>query len=422
MKSDLRICVLGLGYVGLPLAIKKKKKRQVIGFDINSSRIKELRQGHDRTKEVNFTDLEKPGLNLVYTSKIDDIQNCDVYIITVPTPIDRFNVPDLTSLKTASALVSKVLEPGNIVIYESTVFPGATDDICIPIIERDTNLTVNKDFFAGYSPERINPGDKINTIRTIKKIVSGSCDEALELIDNLYLEIIDAGTYRAPSIKVAEAAKVIENTQRDINIALMNELTQLFCKMDINTQQVLEAARTKWNFINFAPGLVGGHCIGVDPYYLTHKANEYNFHPEIILSGRRINDGMAAFIGTNFAKKIIGCDRNNLRVLVMGFTFKENCPDIRNTKVNDLVNNLSDFGFSIDVYDPECETADVEQLYGISLVSTVLENFYSGIIIAVGHQIFYDLGVETIKSYAKTDAPILDLKNLFGNFSGFETL
>ena len=357
--KEIKIAVVGLGYVGLPLAIEFGLKRSVIGFDINVTRINELKKGEDVTLETTNEEI-KNAVHLSFTNKIEDIKDCKIYIITVPTPIDQDKKPDLTPLKKASESVGSILKKNDIVIYESTVFPGATEEICVPIIENKSGLIFNKDFYCGYSPERINPGDKEHRITNIKKVTSGSTPEIATVVDNLYSEIISAGTHKASSIKVAEAAKVIENTQRDVNIALINELALIFNKLEIDTESVLEAAGTKWNFLPFKPGLVGGHCIGVDPYYLTHKALEVGYNPEIILAGRRINDSMGYFIVSQvsklMAKKNIQLD--NANILIMGLAFKENCPDIRNTKVIDLINEFKDLNFDVDVYDPWVKSED----------------------------------------------------------------
>ena len=367
--QNLKLCIVGLGYVGLPLAVEFGKKFQTIGFDVNKQRINELKSFLDKTLEVSSDEI-KEAKQLSYTNKIEDASKCNYYIITVPTPIDEYNRPDLSPLYAASRSVGKVLSKGNIVIYESTVYPGATEEDCVPILEKISGLKFNKDFFVGYSPERINPGDKEHRLTTIKKITSGSTKQAAIKVDNLYKSIVLAGTHLAPSIRVAEAAKVIENTQRDINIAFVNELYQLFDKLEIQTNEVLKAASTKWNFLQFKPGLVGGHCIGVDPYYLTHKAESIGHHPQMILAGRRINDNMSKYVAAQLIKKMIKKKQRiqGAKVLVMGITFKENCPDIRNSKVLDVINELRSFGCKVDVTDPWADAKEVKDEYGINLI------------------------------------------------------
>ena len=407
------ISVIGLGYVGLPLAIEFAKKYSVIGYDLNSQRISELQNGIDITKEVDGKDLLM-AKNLVFTNNTDDMNNASIFIVTVPTPIDKKNIPDLTPLESASQLVGKHLQKNNLVIYESTVYPGATEEICVPILEKFSGLDFNKDFFVGYSPERINPGDKDHKVSDILKVTSGSTDDTAEVVDNLYGSIIKAGTFKASSIKVAEAAKVIENTQRDVNIALINELSILFNKLNIDTEDVLKAASTKWNFQTFWPGLVGGHCIGVDPYYLTHKAKSIGYDPEIILAGRKLNDSMASYVASSMAKAMIKKDikLNSSKVLLLGITFKENCPDIRNTKVLDVICELKDYGIDVEFYDPWVNPLDLSDDHSIFFTDSLKENFYDGIILCVAHNEFKKLGPEKIKNLGKEKSIIYDLKYL----------
>lgn len=411
--SDLRIAVIGLGYVGLPLAVEFGKKRQVIGFDVNQVRIEELRAGQDHTQETTSEELAE-ARGLTFTTSIDDLRSCNVFIVTVPTPIDEFKRPDLTPLVKASTTVGKVLKHGDIVVYESTVYPGATEEDCVPVLERISGLKFNVDFFAGYSPERINPGDKAHRLPTIRKVTSGSTPEVADLVDDLYKEIITAGTHKAPSIRVAEAAKVIENTQRDLNIALINELAVIFSRMNIDTEAVLVAAGTKWNFLPFRPGLVGGHCIGVDPYYLTHKAQAIGYHPEIILAGRRLNDSMGPYVASQLVKAMTRrrIHVDGARVLVMGLAFKENCPDLRNTRVVDIVRELADYNVLVDVYDPWASVEEAEHEYGIRPISVPEAGAYDGIILAVGHQDFRDLGAAAIRAFGKPSHVLYDLKYL----------
>ena len=409
MKNNLNLCVIGLGYVGLPLAVEFSKHFPVTGFDIKKDRIKELLSGHDSTLEVEDDNLksvlgDKPFStlpSLFLTAELDHIQKCNIYIITVPTPVDKNNRPDMTPMIKASETVGKVLKKGDIVIYESTVYPGATEEDCVPVIEKVSGMKYNQDFFCGYSPERINPGDKLHTVTTIKKVTSGSTPEIAEIVDQLYKKVIKAGTHKAPSIKVAEAAKVIENSQRDINIAFVNELARICAHMGIDTQDVLEAASTKWNFLNFKPGLVGGHCIGVDPYYLAQKAQEVGYHPEIILAGRRMNDTMGAWVAGQIVKLMIKKDIlvNKSRVLILGITFKENCPDIRNSKVIDVINELKIFGCQVDVYDPWADGPEVKHEYGVELIPAAkdiidLAKGYNAIVLAVAHDKFKDLNIQ----------------------------
>lgn len=417
MKSlnEIKVAIIGLGYVGLPLAVEFSKKISVVGFDVNEIRISELSRGVDSTLEVSSQELE--ATTLKYTSLVGDLKDCDVYIVTVPTPIDAFNQPNLLPLMKASEMLGSVVGKGDVVIYESTVYPGATEEVCIPLIEKHSGLKFNHDFYAGYSPERINPGDKEHKLPSIVKVTSGSTDEAAEFVDMLYALIITAGTHKADSIKVAEAAKVIENTQRDVNIALINEFSIIFNKLGIDSLSVLEAAGTKWNFLPFRPGLVGGHCIGVDPYYLTHKAQSVGYHPEMILAGRRMNDGMAEYVTSRLVKKMLqDCIQvSGSKVLVMGFTFKENCPDVRNTKVIDVVRELNQYDIEVDVFDPWCAAEDVRQEYGIEIIQEkhILKDNYDAIIVAVGHGRFVELGSQSIRRFGKADHVLFDLKNLF---------
>lgn len=409
--NSVNVGIIGLGYVGLPLAVEFGKKRPVLGFDINSARIAELNSGCDSTLEVESDEL-KEAEYLTFSSDSAVLEQCNVYIVTVPTPIDEYKRPDLTPLIKASETIGKVLKPGDFVIYESTVYPGATEEVCIPVLEQCSGLKFNVDFFAGYSPERINPGDKLHRVTTIKKVTSGSTPEAADLIDALYNEIITAGTHKAASIKVAEAAKVIENTQRDLNIALINELAVIFNRLGIDTQAVLDAAGTKWNFLPFRPGLVGGHCIGVDPYYLTHKAQAIGYNPEVILAGRRINDSMGCYVVSQLvkamAKRRIHID--GARVLVMGLTFKENCPDIRNTKIIDIITDLKEYGVDVDVYDPWVDAEEAQCEYAIQPVLKPENGVYDAVILAVAHQEFIELGENGIRKFGKTDHVLYDLK------------
>jgi len=397
-----KIALIGLGYVGLPLAVEFGKKIKTIGFDINRLRVEELKSGKDSTLEVEPEALKQATM-LSYTTQWEDIRDCNIYIVTVPTPIDKHKRPDLTPLVKSSETVGKVLGKGDIVIYESTVYPGATEEVCVPILEQQSGLTFNQDFYCGYSPERINPGDKEHRVTTIKKVTSGSTPEVAERVDALYRMIITAGTHKASSIKVAEAAKVIENTQRDVNIALINELALIFNKLGIDTEEVLKAAGTKWNFLPFRPGLVGGHCIGVDPYYLTHKATEVGYHPEMILAGRRLNDNMGSYVADQ-VYKLMTKKRIHVvdaKVLIMGLAFKENCPDLRNTRVVDLVEEFTDFNCLVDVYDPWVDIAEAQHEYGITPISSPAEGEYDAIILAVAHQQFKEVGVEQLRKYGK---------------------
>jgi UDP-N-acetyl-D-glucosamine/UDP-N-acetyl-D-galactosamine dehydrogenase len=408
-----KIALIGLGYVGLPLAVEFGKKREVIGFDINQNRINELKNGVDITLETTAQEL-KSAINLSYTNNLDDIKHCEIYIVTVPTPIDKHKRPDLTPLEGASRSVGKILQKGDIVIYESTVYPGATEEVCVPILEKQSSLKFNQDFYCGYSPERINPGDKEHRLTTIKKVTAGSTPEIATQVDELYQEIIVAGTHKANSIKVAEAAKVIENTQRDVSIALINELALIFNKLDIDTESVLEAAGTKWNFLSFRPGLVGGHCIGVDPYYLTHKAIEVGYNPEIILAGRRLNDNMGPYVANQVSKlmtkkRIHVVDAN---VLILGLTFKENCPDLRNTRVVDLVQEFESFNCNVDIYDPWVDKDEAIREYDIKLIDKPVEGRYDAILLAVAHDEFKELSVEQIKAFGKDNCVLYDIKYL----------
>ena len=406
-----KIAIIGLGYVGLPLAVEFGKKRPVVGFDIHHARIEALRSNYDHTLEVSEAELVEAKL-LTLSHQIQDLQDCKIFIVTVPTPIDEYRQPDLTPLIKASEIIGKVLKKGDIVIYESTVYPGATEDDCVPVLERISGLKFNQDFFAGYSPERINPGDKTHRVVNIRKVTSGSTPEVAQVVDALYNEIIVAGTYKATSIKVAEAAKVIENTQRDVNIALINELALIFNKMGIDTEEVLNAAGTKWNFLPFRPGLVGGHCIGVDPYYLTHKAQSIGLHPEIILAARRLNDRMGEYVATQLIKEMVKrrIQIVGARILVMGLSFKENCPDVRNTKIVDLIKSLQEYDLSLDIYDPWVNAQEVKQEYGLSPVAEPKQGAYDAIILALGHSQFKAMTVDEIKCLGRSECVIYDLK------------
>ena len=412
--SDRTLAVIGLGYVGLPLAVEFGKRRPVIGFDINPKRVTELRLGEDHTLECSRSEL-KAATQLRYSSDIDDLRAAQVFIVTVPTPVDQANRPDMTPLVRASETVGKVLKSGDVVIYESTVYPGATEEVCVPVLEKFSGLKFNTDFYCGYSPERINPGDKEHRLPSIKKVTSGSTPEVADGVNSLYSEIVSAGTHKASSIKVAEAAKVIENTQRDVNIALMNELSLIFHRLGIDTLEVLQAAGTKWNFLPFRPGLVGGHCIGVDPYYLTHKAQELGYHPEVILAGRRINDNMARHVADETVKLMLrkGLSVLGSRVLVLGLTFKENCPDVRNTKVVDIVRTLQGYNTKVDVYDPWISVEDAEHEYGLKCLSEVpLQGVYSAVVLAVGHRQFLELGEKGIREFGHEGAVVYDVKSI----------
>ena len=415
--GDMKLGIIGLGYVGLPLAAEFGKLRDVVGFDINAQRIAQLREGRDVTLEMTSEELaEAKGLS--FAQDVEAIRECNVFIVTVPTPIDAHKRPDLTPLIKASQTVGKVLKRGDIVIYESTVYPGATEEDCVPILERESGLTFNVDFYAGYSPERINPGDKTHRLPTIRKITSGSTPDVAEAVDALYRTIITAGTHKAATIKVAEAAKVIENTQRDLNIALINELAIIFNRMDIDTRDVLAAAGTKWNFLPFQPGLVGGHCIGVDPYYLTHKAQAIGYQPEVILAGRRVNDGMGAYVAGQMVKAMIRRKMQvvDARVLVMGLTFKENCPDLRNTRVVDVIAELQDYGINVDVWDPAADAAEARHEYGIELIEHPVPGSYNGVIAAVRHDAFCELGIDAVRAFLTGEGGIVyDLKAIFAS-------
>ena len=413
--KKVRIGVIGLGYVGLPLAIALGKNFKTMGFDVNPERIAQLENHYDNTLEVSADELAN-AKKLSYTNNLEDLRQCNTYIITVPTPIDKFKNPDLEPLKTATYSVAKILSKGDTVIYESTVYPGCTEEYCVPILEEFSSLKFNEDFYCGYSPERINPGDKKHRLTNIRKITSGSNTTAANFVDNIYKSIIEAGTHKAATIKIAEAAKVIENTQRDVNIALINELAQLFDQLEIDTEAVLEAAETKWNFLPFRPGLVGGHCIGVDPYYLTHKAREIGFYPEMITAGRRLNDQMVKYVSDKFIKKLInvGINFSDARILIMGLTFKENCPDLRNSKVFNVIEELSDFGIEIDVYDPWVESFEFDSEL-INVVKSICENTYDGVLVAVGHQTFREIGIEKIRSSTKRRGVVYDFKGIFSS-------
>lgn len=408
------IAVIGLGYVGLPLAVEFGKQIKTVGFDIDDNRIKELSAGHDKTQEVDEASL-KAATSLCFTANADDLAEANVYIVTVPTPIDRYKNPDLTPLRKASELIGRYLCADDIVIYESTVYPGATEEVCVPILAEQSGLVFNQDFFVGYSPERINPGDKEHGVTTIQKVTAGSTAETADFVDDLYKTIITAGTYKASSVMVAEAAKVIENTQRDVNIALINELAMIFNRMSIDTEEVLKAAGTKWNFLPFRPGLVGGHCIGVDPYYLTHKAAELGYHPEMILAGRRINDDMGSYVVDQITRlmtqgRIHIVDSN---ILIMGLTFKENCPDLRNTRVTDIISNFTELHANVDVYDPWVDVDETFEEYKFRPIKEPLLNHYDAIVLAVSHRQFIEMGVETIRSFGKQDHVLFDVKYMF---------
>lgn len=417
--NNSKIAIIGLGYVGLPLAIEFGKKYDVLGFDINTSRVEELNDGKDRTKEANLEDLNtviskkkesKSKVGLSFSSKSEDLRNYNTFIVTVPTPIDQFKAPDLTPLIKASEMLGTILKAGDIVIYESTVYPGCTEEDCVPVLEKSSGLKFNIDFFAGYSPERINPGDKINTLTKIKKVTSGSTPEIANVVDDLYKSIITAGTHKAPSIKVAEASKAIENAQRDVNISFVNELSLIFDRIGIDTNDVIEAAGTKWNFLKYQPGLVGGHCIGVDPYYLAHKAQSLGYHPQVILSGRRVNDNMGPFVADKVVKLMIQKDHKikGSRALIMGITFKENCPDVRNTRVVDIYHELIQFGLSVDVYDPWADIDEVKHEYGINILNKMDDSvIYDAVIVAVAHSEFLKIDYKKIK---RNNGVIFDTK------------
>jgi len=422
--KDIKLAIIGLGYVGLPLAVEFGRKRPVVGFDINPRRIEELKAGKDATLETT-TDELAAAKYLTYTTQIDDLRPCNCFIVTVPTPIDKHKRPDLTPLIRASETVGNILKKGDIVVFESTVYPGCTEEDCVPVLEKHSGLKFNQDFYCGYSPERINPGDREHRLTTIKKVTSGSTPEIADLVDALYNEIITAGTHKAESIKVAEAAKVIENTQRDLNIALINELAILFNKIGIDTEAVLKAAGTKWNFLHFRPGLVGGHCIGVDPYYLTYKAQAIGYHPELILAGRRLNDSMGSYVAAKLVKAMIKkrIQVDGARVLVMGLTFKENCPDLRNTRVVDIITDLKDYNCIVDVYDPWVSVKEAQHEYGITPITTLPspadekgageEGKYDAIILAVAHRQFKEMGIKRIRALCKPEHVIYDVKYVF---------
>jgi UDP-N-acetyl-D-glucosamine/UDP-N-acetyl-D-galactosamine dehydrogenase len=409
-----RVGVVGLGYVGLPLAVEFGKRFDTVGFDIKAERIKELASGTDSTLECSPEELASAS-QLTYTSKLAELKKCQVYIVTVPTPIDEYKRPDLTPLVKASESLGQVLKKGDVVVYESTVYPGCTEEVCVPILERVSGLKFNRDFYAGYSPERINPGDKEHRLPSIKKVTSGSTPAVADFVNKLYASIVTAGTHKASSIRVAEAAKVIENTQRDVNIALINELALIFNRLGIDTEEVLLAAGTKWNFLPFRPGLVGGHCIGVDPYYLTHKAQEIGYHPEMILAGRRLNDNMAIYVGGEVVKLMTKkrIHVNGARVLVMGLTFKENCPDLRNSKVVDVVRELERYGAKVDVHDPWIDAKEAEHEYGIKPVKKLSDGAYDAIVMAVGHKEFKQMGLEKVRKLAKSNHVVYDIKYVF---------
>jgi UDP-N-acetyl-D-glucosamine/UDP-N-acetyl-D-galactosamine dehydrogenase len=411
---NCKIGVIGLGYVGLPLAVEFGKHFKTVGFDIKAGRVAELKKGKDSTLEVEPAELRE-ARNLRYSTNLKDLGACQVFIVTVPTPIDGYKRPDLKPIESASELIGQVLKQGDIVVFESTVYPGCTEEVAVPILERLSGLKFNRDFFAGYSPERINPGDKQHRLTTIKKITSGSTPEVADFIDSLYASIVKAGTHKASSIRVAEAAKVIENTQRDVNIALINELALIFNRLGIDTEEVLEAAGTKWNFLPFRPGLVGGHCIGVDPYYLTHKAQEVGYHPEMILAGRRINDNMGIYVAERITQLMIKkrIHVKGSRILVMGLTFKENCPDLRNSKVADVIRELKKFGAKVDVYDPWVDAQEAEHEYGIKPVRTPARGKYDAVVLAVAHKEFKELGIDAIRAFAKKPHVLYDIKYLF---------
>ncbi len=410
--NKTKIGIIGLGYVGLPLALEFAKKFEVIGFDINSERIKELQAGEDKTLEADANELNQSTLS--YADNINKLSHCTVFIITVPTPIDSYKRPDLSPLKSASKMVGGILKKDDIVIYESTVYPGATEDDCVPVLEKQSGLQLNQDFYVGYSPERINPGDKIHRLIDIKKVTSGSTPEIATFVDNLYQSIIIAGTHKASSIRVAEASKVIENTQRDLNISLINELALIFNRLDIDTQEVLDAAATKWNFLPYTPGLVGGHCIGVDPYYLTHKAQQVGYHPEVILAGRRVNDGMGRYIA-DMVMRLMSRKRIHIvdsNILVLGIAFKENCPDLRNTRVVDLIKGLQNHNANVDIYDPWVNPEEVKQSYQLDMLNQVEQGKYHAIILAVAHEQFLELGAKGIHALGAEQHVLYDIKSV----------
>ena len=406
--DNVKIAVIGQGYVGLPLAIEFGKKYPTLGFDINQARIDELKKGIDHTNEASTEQLISAN-QLIFSAKINDIKDCNIYVVTVPTPIDEFKTPDLNPLRGASKMLGEILKKGDIVIYESTVFPGCTEEVCVPLLEKSSDLVFNTDFYCGYSPERIVPGDKINTLTTIKKVTSGSTSNVANFVDNLYSSIITAGTFKAVSMKVAEASKAIENAQRDVNISFVNELALIFDRVGIDTQDVLDAAGTKWNFLKYKPGLVGGHCISVDPYYLAYKAENLGYHPEVILSGRRVNDNMSTFVANKMIKMLIKSGKQIMgsKILILGLTFKENCPDIRNSKIADVYNELKEFGSNVDVYDYEADPAEVKEKYGIHLIDEILEK-YDGILLAVSHDKFSMINIKSLKK--DSNSIVYDLK------------
>jgi UDP-N-acetyl-D-galactosamine dehydrogenase len=416
LRENLKISIIGLGYVGLPLAIEFAKKYTVTGFDIDENRISELRNGFDRTFEANIDSLNdvinfNNNKGLIFTSSLNDLESSNVFIVTVPTPIDHFKAPDLRPLLKATEMLGKVLKKGDIVIYESTVYPGCTEEDCVPVLEKTSGLKFNVDFFCGYSPERINPGDKVNTLTKIKKVTSGSTPEIANVVDDLYASIITAGTHKAPSLKVAEASKAIENAQRDVNISFVNELALIFERMGIDTTDVIEAAGTKWNFLKYKPGLVGGHCIGVDPYYLAHKAESLGYHPQVILSGRRVNDGMGMFVANKVVKLMIAKNHkiNSAKALILGITFKEDCPDIRNSKVIDIYTELKQFGLQVDVFDPHAEPEEVYEEYGVSLIKAPNSQHYDAVVLAVAHKVFLSLDISSLCK--GKDSVIFDTKS-----------
>jgi UDP-N-acetyl-D-glucosamine/UDP-N-acetyl-D-galactosamine dehydrogenase len=413
-RRSLQIGVIGLGYVGLPLAVEFGKRFRTVGFDVKAGRIEELQRGRDSTLEASREELAS-ARQLSFTTRIEDLRSCRVYVVTVPTPIDEYKRPDLTPLEKASTTVGKVLKKGDVVVYESTVYPGCTEEVCVPILERVSGLRFNRDFHAGYSPERINPGDKQHRLTTIRKVTSGSTPEAAEFVDSIYRSIVAAGTHKASSIRVAEAAKVIENTQRDVNIALINELALIFNRLGIDTEEVLEAAGSKWNFLPFRPGLVGGHCIGVDPYYLTHKAQAIGYHPEMILAGRRINDNMGIYVAQQVAQLMIGrrIQVRDARILVMGLAFKENCPDVRNTRIVDVVNELKKYGARVDVYDPWVNPEESKHEYGFKPVRALRSRTYDAIVMGVAHRQFREMGIAKVRSLAKKRHVLYDIKYVF---------
>jgi len=417
--NSKKICLIGLGYVGLPLAVAFAEKFQVVGFDVNPLRIQELEDGHDRTLEIEDDLLDSVKSNISYASDIQDTKDCDIYIVTVPTPIDKANRPDLTPLVESSKTIGTVLSKGDIVIYESTVYPGVTEDICVPELEKSSGMIFNKDFYCGYSPERINPGDKEHTVKKILKVTAGSTPEIAKQVDDLYKQVITAGTHMASSIRVAEASKVIENTQRDVNIALINELALIFDQMDIDTNEVLEAAATKWNFIKLTPGLVGGHCIGVDPYYLTFKAEELGYKPNLILASRQINNGMSKYVADQTIKEMIKAGKviKDSNVLLLGVTFKEDCPDMRNTKVVDIIEELKDFGINVDVYDPWVDHAEESKWYKHGIINDPLNenNKYDAIVVAVGHKQFKAYTADNYTQLSNGEEVIIDIKNIVDN-------